>query len=121
METGLALAAELSLPALLRRIIELAVEVTGARYGALGVLSSDGTGLVDFITVGIGDADRAAIGHLPTGRGILGVIIREPEPLRLADIAQDARSVGFPPHHPPMSSFLQKKGITLINWRKPGG
>src|SRR5438105_478585 len=106
LETGLALAAELSLPALLQRIIELAVEVTGARYGALGVLSSDGTSLADFITVGIGDAERAAIGHLPTGRGILGVIIHEPQPLRLADIAQDARAVGFPPQHPAMRSFL---------------
>lgn len=106
LETGVALAAELSLPTLLRRIVELAVELTEARYGALGVLSSDGKDLSDFITVGVGDAERAAIGHLPSGRGILGVLIREPRPLRLADIADDARSVGFPPNHPPMHSFL---------------
>ena len=106
LETGLALAAELSLPALLRQIVEMAVDLSGASYGALGVLSADGTGLNDFITTGISDSQRAAIGHLPRGDGILGVIIREPEPLRLADIARDARSVGFPANHPPMRSFL---------------
>jgi signal transduction histidine kinase len=106
LETGLALAAELSLPALLQRIIELAVELTEASYGALGVLSADGARLADFITSGISEAERTAIGKLPRGDGILGVIIREPEPLRLADIAGDERSVGFPAHHPPMRSFL---------------
>ena len=106
LETGLALASELSLPALLQRIIEIAVDLTGARYGALGVLASDGVHLSDFITAGLTDADREAIGHLPTGEGILGVLITAPEPLRLADIALDARSVGFPPNHPPMRSFL---------------
>jgi signal transduction histidine kinase len=106
LETGLALAAELSLPALLRRIVELAVELSGATYGALGVMSADGTGLNDFITTGLSESKRAAIGPLPRGQGILGLLIREPEPLRLADIARDARSAGFPPNHPPMRSFL---------------
>ncbi len=106
LETGLALAAELSLPALLQRIIDLAVEVTGARYGALGVLSSDGTGLSDFITTGMSPAERTAIGALPRGEGLLGVLIREPELLRLRSIASHPRSFGFPPNHPPMQSFL---------------
>ena len=106
LETGLALASELSLPALLQRIIEIAVDLAGARYGALGVLASDGVHLSDFITAGLTQADRDAIGHLPTGKGVLGVLITAPEPMRLADIALDPRSVGFPPNHPPMRSLL---------------
>lgn len=106
LETGLALASELSLPALLQRIVELAVELTGATYGALGVLAADDAHLSDFITTGISADARSAIGHLPTGGGILGALIREPELLRLADISHDPRSVGFPPNHPPMRSFL---------------
>lgn len=106
LETGLALAAELSLPALLQRIVELAAELTGARYGALGVLAPDGSGLVDFITTGIGEAERIAIGPLPRGDGILGVLIHEAQPLRLDEIQADPRAVGFPAGHPPMRSFL---------------
>jgi signal transduction histidine kinase len=105
LETGLALAAELSLPAALQRIVELAVELTGARYGALGVLGRDGT-ISEFITTGVTAEQRAAIGHIPVGRGILGVLIDDATPLRLHDIAEDPRSVGFPPNHPPMHSFL---------------
>ena len=106
LETGLALASELSLPALLQRIVEIAVELSGARYGALGVLAADSVHLSDFITAGLTSAERNAIGLLPTGKGILGALITTPEPLRLADISRDPRSVGFPPHHPPMGSFL---------------
>ncbi len=106
LETGLALAAELSLPALLQRIVDLAAELTAARYGALGVVSPDGSGLVDFITTGVGADARAAIGHLPRGEGILGVLIHDATPLRLVNIADDPRSVGFPPDHPPMRAFL---------------
>jgi two-component system, NarL family, sensor histidine kinase DevS len=105
LETGMALASELSLPALLQRIVELAAELTGAGYGALGVIGSDGD-LVDFLTSGISDAERAAIGPLPRGRGLLGALIQDARPLRLGDISRDPRSVGFPPHHPPMHSFL---------------
>jgi two-component system, NarL family, sensor histidine kinase DevS len=105
LETGLALAAELSLPAALQRIVELAAEITAARYGALGVLGRDGV-ISEFITTGVGDAERAAIGHIPVGRGILGVLIHDARPLRLHDIAGDPRSVGFPANHPPMRSFL---------------
>jgi GAF domain-containing protein len=105
LEAGLALAAELSLPAALQRIVELAAELTGARYGALGVLGRDGT-ISEFITTGVSEEQRAAIGHIPVGRGILGVLIDNAGPLRLRDIAEDPRSVGFPPNHPPMHSFL---------------
>jgi signal transduction histidine kinase len=106
LDTGLALAAELSLPGLLQRIVDLAVELTGAHYGAVGVLSPDGAGLSDFITSGLTQEQRTAIGDLPRGHGILGVLIREPASLRIRDIADDPRSAGFPPNHPPMRSFL---------------
>ena len=96
LEAGLALAAELSLPAALQRIVELAAELTGARYGALGVLGRDGT-ISEFITTGVTEEQRAAIGHIPVGSGILGVLIDNAGSLRLRDIAEDPRSVGFPP------------------------
>jgi signal transduction histidine kinase len=105
LETGLALAADLSLPATLQRIVELAAGLAGARYGALGVLGRDGV-ITEFITTGVTAAERAAIGHIPVGRGILGVLIDDARPLRLHDIAEDPRSVGLPPHHPPMRTFL---------------
>jgi signal transduction histidine kinase len=105
LEAGLVLAADLSLPATLQRIVELAAGLTGARYGALGVLGRDGV-ISEFITTGVSDAERAAIGHIPVGRGILGVLIDDARPLRLHDIAGDPRSVGFPANHPPMRSFL---------------
>ncbi|MDQ4091335.1 MAG: GAF domain-containing protein [Actinomycetota bacterium] len=105
VQAGLALASELSLPAVLQKIVGLATEVADARYGALGVLGARG-GLEDFITAGLSEAERAAIGHLPVGMGILGALITDAAPLRLRRIADDSRSVGFPPEHPPMSSFL---------------
>ncbi|HEY7538270.1 MAG TPA: GAF domain-containing sensor histidine kinase [Gaiellaceae bacterium] len=103
---GIALSSELSLEALLRKLIGTAVALTGARYGALGVIDRTGTVLEQFITVGIEPDEAAAIGDLPRGRGILGVLIRERTALRLANIAEDPRSVGFPPGHPPMATFL---------------
>ncbi len=105
IEAGLALSAELSLPVVLQRIIELAAEVTGARYAALGVLGP-GDRIVEFVTHGVTPEERAAIGDPPTGHGILGVLVKESGPVRIADIAGDPRSVGFPPNHPPMRSFL---------------
>jgi two-component system sensor histidine kinase DevS len=105
VEAGLVLSSELSLPAVLQRIVELAADLTGARYGALGVLGRDGR-ITEFITTGVTPEQRAAIGHIPVGRGILGVLIEEARPLRLRNIAEDPRSVGFPPNHPPMRSFL---------------
>jgi signal transduction histidine kinase len=98
--------ADLDLPVVLRRITEAATELVGARYGALGVLSPDGTHLSSFITVGIDDGDEAEIGDLPKGHGILGLLIVRPEPMRLDDLREHPESFGFPPGHPPMSSFL---------------
>ena len=106
VQAGIALSGELSLDALLQRLIEAAAELTGARYGALGVIDATGRELERFITHGIDPETHAAIGELPRGRGILGVLIHEARPLRLRDIADDSRSVGFPPHHPPMKTFL---------------
>jgi signal transduction histidine kinase len=108
---GLAVTSELSLDALLRRLVEAAAELTGAGYAALGVIDANGTELEQFITHGIDDDLRAEIGALPRGRGILGVLIRDAKPLRLHDLAEDPRSVGFPPSHPPMRSFL---GVPIL-------
>lgn len=105
LEAGLTLAAELSLPVVLQRIVDLAAEVTDARYVALGVIGQSGA-LVDFITTGISAKQRRAIGALPRGRGLLGLLIREPRIVRIEDIRRHAESVGFPPNHPPMRSFL---------------
>jgi signal transduction histidine kinase len=106
IEAGMVLASELSLGAVLQRIVELAVDLAGARYGALGVLTPDGRSIQDFITVGITPEERAALGDPPTGHGLLGALTREPRPLRIPDIGADPRSVGFPPNHPPMTSLL---------------
>ena len=111
VEAGIALSSELSLDALLQRIVETTAALTGARYAALGVIDVSGRELERFVTHGIDPETHAAIGDLPRGRGILGVLIREARPLRLHDIAEDARSVGFPPHHPPMQTFL---GVPVI-------
>src|SRR5450759_92462 len=105
LEAGLTLASELSLPMVLQRIVDLAAQVTDARYGALGVIG-EGGGLVEFITTGLSAKQRRAIGPLPQGRGILGLLISEPRSIRIENIASHSKSVGFPAHHPPMSSFL---------------
>jgi signal transduction histidine kinase len=97
---------DVSLPATLRRIIAAAVPLVGARYGALGVLDESGRGLAEFITVGFGPEQIAAIGHYPEGLGILGVLIVEPKPLRLTDLRAHPDSYGFPAGHPSMTSFL---------------
>ncbi len=105
LEAGLTLASELSLPMVLQRIVDLAAQVTDARYGALGVIGERDT-LVEFVTTGIPAKKRRAIGNLPTGRGVLGVLIHEPRPVRIKNIADHPQSVGFPANHPPMRSFL---------------
>ena len=105
LESALVLASDLSLRVVLQRIVELAAKLTDARYGALGVVGPDGR-LVDFITTGITPEERRAIGPLPVGEGILGVLIRDAKPLRLRRISNDPRHVGFPRNHPPMESFL---------------
>jgi signal transduction histidine kinase len=106
VDAGIALSSELSLDALLQQLVEKAALLTGARYAALGVIDQAGTGLERFLTTGIDPETHAAIGDLPKGRGILGVLIRDAAPLRLASIASDPRSVGFPANHPPMQTFL---------------
>jgi signal transduction histidine kinase len=111
IDAGIALSSELSLDALLQRIVETAAELTGARYAALGVIDKSGQVLERFLTTGIDAETHAAIGDLPRGRGILGVLIREAHTLRLQDIADDPRSVGFPRHHPPMRTFL---GVPIV-------
>jgi len=107
IEAGLVLASELSLSAVLQRIIEVAADITGARYGALGVVEEGK--LVDFITTGITPERRRAIGELPVGHGILGMLIHrgtERTPIRIADITKHPDAYGFPPNHPEMHSFL---------------
>ncbi|MGZ6545523.1 MAG: GAF domain-containing protein [Actinomycetota bacterium] len=105
IEAGLALASERSLGSVLQRMVELAVGITAARYGAISVLAPDGR-IEEFITEGITDEERAEIGDPPTGHGILGLLISQARPLRLAEIATHPLSVGFPPHHPAMRSLL---------------
>ncbi len=111
VDAGIALSSELSLDALLQQLVETAAQLTGARYAALGVIDQTGTGLERFLTTGIDAETHAAIGDLPRGRGILGVLIRDTEPLRLDSLGDDPRSVGFPNHHPPMHSFL---GVPIL-------
>ncbi len=106
LQTGLAISSELSLDGVLQRIVEATALVTGARYVALGVIDPTGTSLERFVTHGIDDDTRAVIGDLPRGRGILGALITDARTLRLHDLAEDPRSVGFPPGHPPMRAFL---------------
>jgi len=108
---GLAVTSELSLDALLHRLVEAAAELTGARYAALGVIDASGSELEQFVTHGIDEDLGAEIGALPRGRGILGVLIRDAKPLRLHDLTEDARAAGFPPGHPPMRSFL---GVPIL-------
>ncbi len=106
VNAGLALGRELALDDLLTRVVQAAQNVLGARYAALGVLDATRTELAQFVTAGLSEEERDAIGALPRGRGILGVLIRDARPLRLENIADDPRSSGFPPNHPPMRSFL---------------
>jgi signal transduction histidine kinase len=108
---GLLVSSELSLDALLHRLVETAAELTSARYAALGLIDTSGSELEQFVTHGIDAETRAEIGSLPRGRGILGVLIRDAKPLRLHDLAEDPSSVGFPPAHPPMRSFL---GVPIL-------
>jgi len=96
----------LELPSVLHHIVQSAVELVDARYGALGVLDESGTSLIQFLTVGLDDEAYRAIGVLPKGHGILGLLILEPKPIRLPDLHEHPDSYGFPPNHPPMKSFL---------------
>jgi signal transduction histidine kinase len=105
LDAVVSVATDLNLPETLRRITELAADLADAQYAALGVLGTEG-GLAEFITVGIDPHTRARIGDLPSGKGILGLLIEEPTPIRLPDLSEHPTSSGFPPNHPPMTSFL---------------
>jgi signal transduction histidine kinase len=106
LEIGTSIVAELDSEAVLRRVLEAGRELTGARYAAIGILDAERRGLERFLTAGVDQETRRAIGELPRGSGILGELIRNPKPLRLADISQHPRSYGFPPEHPRMTTFL---------------
>jgi signal transduction histidine kinase len=106
IDVGRSLVVELDPEIVFRKVLEVACELTGARYAALGVLDEDRHELERFITHGIDAEGRRAIGSLPRGRGVLGLLIEQPRPLRLSDVGTHPRSYGFPPGHPPMSTFL---------------
>lgn len=105
LDAVVAISSDLDLHSVLKRIVVSACQITGARYGALGVIGHGG-GLVDFVTHGIDEQTHEAIGNLPRGHGILGLLIDRPEPIRLSRIQDHPKSYGFPPNHPPMERFL---------------
>lgn len=109
---------QLDLEVVLQRVLEAARELTGARYAALGVLDESREQLERFLTVGIDEETRAQIGPLPTGRGVLGELIRHPQPLRIADVGSHPYSYGFPLGHPAMRTFL---GVPVLIGDQPYG
>jgi signal transduction histidine kinase len=111
LEAAMAIGSELSLDALLETLVNTAAELTGARYAALGVIDRTRRELERFVTTGVDEETHAAIGELPRGRGILGALIDDAAPLLLHDLHDDPRSVGFPPNHPPMNTFL---GVPIL-------
>jgi signal transduction histidine kinase len=106
LDVGQTLMTELDQESVLRRLLEIACEATGARYAAIGILNDRRSGLTRFVTLGIDEELRRQIGELPVGRGVLGVLIDDPRPLRLNDVSRHPRSYGFPAGHPEMRSFL---------------
>ena len=106
LEATLLLEADLDLADALRHVLEEARAMTNARYGAIGVLDEEGTALAEFLTAGLDDESERRIGARPSGKGVLGLLISHPEPIRIANISAHAESYGFPEHHPPMESFL---------------
>lgn len=128
LDAIVAISSDLDLHSVLDRIIVAACQITGAQYGAIGVIGQGGGELVDFVTHGLTDEERDAIGELPRGHGILGLLIQHPEPLRLKNLHDHPQSYGFPPNHPPMESFLgvpvRIRGTVFGNLyltEKPGG
>jgi signal transduction histidine kinase len=118
LTAGRTLVSQLELEAVLDQLLETAQELTGARYAALGILDRERSGLERFVTKGIDDETHRAIGDLPRGRGVLGVLIDEPHPLRLSDVTQHPLSYGFPPEHPAMRTFL---GVPVLIGGKAWG
>jgi two-component system, NarL family, sensor histidine kinase DevS len=111
LAVGRSLVSELDLETVLNRVLEAARDLTGARYAAVGILDERREELERFLTLGVDDATHQAIGDLPRGRGVLGVLIREPRPLRLSNVGDHALSYGFPPNHPSMKTFL---GVPIL-------
>src|SRR4051794_7934302 len=111
IDVGRGLLAQLDPEALLERVLETAREITGARYAALGILDHDRRELERFITQGIDDDTHRTIGDLPRGRGILGMLIDDPRPLRIAAAGEHPKSYRLPPGHPPMSPFRGVPGV----------
>ncbi|HEY7602927.1 MAG TPA: GAF domain-containing protein [Gaiellaceae bacterium] len=111
IDAGIAVTSELSLDGVLQRILDAAAELTSARYAALGVIDQSGRSLERFLTTGVDQETHEQIGELPQGRGILGVLITDAQPLRLHDLTGDPRAAGFPPHHPLMRTFL---GVPIL-------
>ena len=112
LDASIVVTSELSIEAVLQRIVEAAAELTRARYAALGVIDQSGTGVENFVTTGLDEETIRRIGDLPRGRGILGVLIKDAKPLRLAELGADPRSVGFPPE-PSADEELPRSPILL--------
>jgi signal transduction histidine kinase len=112
LSAGIAIFSEHALDRVLQQVVDSAREVVGARYAALGVLAPDRKSLNQFVTSGVSEAERRRIGDPPSGRGLLGLVIRDPKPIRTADITKHPKRYGFPPHHPPMKSFL---GVPIVS------
>ncbi len=106
LDVGRSLMTELDLDALLDRVLRTAREITGARYAALGILNDERSELAQFLTSGVEEETRRAIGDLPRGRGVLGALIEHPQPLRLPNVGRHPSSYGFPAGHPVMHTFL---------------
>ena len=118
VRAGIRINAERELDRVLQEVADSAREVIGARYAALGVLDGTGTGLGLFVTSGLSREERERMGPVPQGKGILGLLIADPKPLRLKDLSQHPESSGFPPHHPRMRSFL---GVPIVGRQGPIG
>jgi len=129
LDSVMSLGSELDLPSTLHRMVATAVDLTGATHGAFGVLDATGSALDDWITFGIDEDDRAALGAPPTGKGVLGLLIERPEPTRIARISEHPDGVGFPAGHPDMTSFLgvpvrvrqRVYGFLYLTDKQPGG
>jgi signal transduction histidine kinase len=118
VRAGIRINAERKLDRVLQEVADSAREVVGARYAALGVLNDSGSGLSTFVTSGLTREEHTGIGPPPQGKGILGLLISDPKPLRLTDLLRHPQSYGFPPNHPPMHSFL---GVPVIGRHGPIG
>ena len=118
LEVAHGILSALDLDVVLERVVQAARDVSGARYAALGVLDRSRSELERFLTVGIDEATQRRIGELPRGRGVLGELITDPVPLRVADLGAHPHSYGFPAGHPPMKTFL---GVPVLVGGEPFG